>query len=1368
MHKVYGDRFTAEELNLIVNVINLLINGDDSHNRNFTTEEKTKLANLQFHPATHSADIIDETVDRHFMTSAEKTKLSLLSDGSNIDATLLQQVTEVLNMFTWDKSRDLTENKSDSSKWVLKATSDLQTVKDLDSYGHPQDGDGGAVFKTDENNNLFLRRLDEAGNVVYKKVNVNIADLTKDLTEDSPLWGKFARKDISDTFKEVVTFLKGLKSDSTITTLNLVVKSLASIYDLEVSHVATIFQTIIKDSVHSDNFISGFSGEGMKLYKAINGDWNLEIDNLTVRKAFSVFELIITKIRAVNGGLAISQANGKVSKVDTTEDSFVLTIEGDMMFVVDDLARCQHWGASGIKYYWVPIYSVSENKISILKSNFSTSIPEVGDELVQMGNLTNTSRQSLIYLSASEDGKPKISVLDGVNSVSFEGKNKVIIGCLDDISDIDFPSDKQPSGYGLYAINCFLKGMFILSNGETVENEISGVKSSISDISTQLLAIPGQISSAITETKNYTDNKLSNYVSSAVYGQDIEVLKAQIDKSTTSWFYDYNPAPTTIPESDWTTDELKKEHLGDLFYNIESGCSYRYVLYNGAYSWNIITDTNITKALSDASKALDTADSKRRVFVSTPVTPYDVGDLWAQGLDGDLMKCIISRSSSENYVISDWSLASKYTDDTMAKAASDSAKVAYDAASKANDTLLEISSDNKLTTFEKCITLKEWDIIVSEVELNTKQADDFNIITEKLEYLDAYSLLNTYISPLLSDLKVTSDIIGDTFRSKFKAYYNARTLLLNAIATSAKNLAISNAANIYIAKTVYESKIVELSNLISAKVSQYDFNALGQKVEEHESEISIQSDKIETEVSSIRKEFAAKDNLLKNASFSADTLYWLAINEIKLFTVNGKLLSFNRNFYGNKNRTLKVVNDGSRLTIRVKNIGIKQLNENISKPAKVVLADGTTDNPNFYISFQYRCTLAGTLKIGFSGTPLYFEQHLAVTDEYQYLELSGKWDLTGDFTLSFDGDMFLYDLSLRNDKLQDFALLTSSKFTQTDASISAIVKQVNEINNTIANAGWLTEADKVKIWAALTFGETGTTLESLFEVTANGIFLKSNHIDLTGKVSFNSLTTDFQSTYANDLSNAQLAAKNGIAQQLGFTNYAQLVENALVGKTLISGGYINSQLIDAATIITDSLLADKIKTVDIETNKLTAKEGSKLGNLKVTSKGSLIGANHTFEEIKQYNFWADGGVFNAAAYSQFIINNIGNYSTFFLSLDTTGGTYTVYLPTYENIQTAIGNVINIGYGFTIKLIVPGRWVAAGMTTTNNAIFRITSQTNAEIYDNNFAIKSYIDISKGDILELYGVTVIKSTSGTLEKGDFTVTYGVDYYIKSRIQ
>lgn len=281
-------------------------------------------------------------------------------------------------------------------------------------------------------------------------------------------------------------------------TLNLLVQALAKTYDLNVEHVATLFQTIVKDYIGSERFIPGLMGEGMKLYKAINGDWNLEIDNAVVRKAMTIFELIISKVRAVNGGLVISSANGRVKSVSETSGDpayYVLGIEGDMMFVTDDLVRCQVYTSGHVKYYWVPVASVNDDSILILKSVFPNgTIPAVGDDLVQMGNLTNPNRQGILYLTASEDGKPRISVLDGVNSTSLAGKNKVILGCLDGMTDTDFPADFQPSGYGLYAMNCFLKGIFILRNGKSIEQEFS-------NIATELAAIPGKIELAIRSMK---------------------------------------------------------------------------------------------------------------------------------------------------------------------------------------------------------------------------------------------------------------------------------------------------------------------------------------------------------------------------------------------------------------------------------------------------------------------------------------------------------------------------------------------------------------------------------------------------------------------------------------------------------------------------------------------------------------------------------------------------------------------------------------------------------------------------------------------------------------------------------------------------
>ena len=282
-------------------------------------------------------------------------------------------------------------------------------------------------------------------------------------------------------------------------TLNLLVQALAKTYDLNVEHVATLFQTIVKDYISSERFIPGLMGEGMKLYKAINGDWNLEIDNAVVRKAMTIFELIISKVRAVNGGLVISSANGRVKSASETSGDpayYVLGIEGDMMFVADDLVRCQVYTSGHVKYYWVPVASVNDDSILILKSVFPNgTVPAVGDDLVQMGNLTNPNRQGILYLTASEDGKPRISVLDGVNSTSLAGKNKVILGCLDGMTDTDFPADLQPSGYGLYAMNCFLKGIFILRNGKSIEQEFS-------NIATELSAIPGKIELSVTTELN--------------------------------------------------------------------------------------------------------------------------------------------------------------------------------------------------------------------------------------------------------------------------------------------------------------------------------------------------------------------------------------------------------------------------------------------------------------------------------------------------------------------------------------------------------------------------------------------------------------------------------------------------------------------------------------------------------------------------------------------------------------------------------------------------------------------------------------------------------------------------------------------------
>lgn len=163
-------------------------------------------------------------------------------------------------------------------------------------------------------------------------------------------------------------------------------------------------------------------------------------------------------------------------------------------------------------------------------------------------------------------------------------------------------------------------------------------------------------------TQEIAEEQLNDFVDS-VYSPAISNLQAQIDGQIETYYYDYEPTLSNIPASEWTTDTEKQKHEGDLFYWKSKGYAYRFFKDGNTWKWQMVQDTDITKALEQAATAQDTADQKRRVFVSTPTPPYDVGDLWAQGTKGDIMRCQTARQTG-NYNSSDWIKASKYTDNT--------------------------------------------------------------------------------------------------------------------------------------------------------------------------------------------------------------------------------------------------------------------------------------------------------------------------------------------------------------------------------------------------------------------------------------------------------------------------------------------------------------------------------------------------------------------------------------------------------------------------------------------------------------------------------------------------------------------------------
>nr|DAT39948.1 MAG TPA: tail protein [Bacteriophage sp.] len=255
---------------------------------------------------------------------------------------------------------------------------------------------------------------------------------------------------------------------------------------------------IIYEFLSSETFVPGFLGEGFKIWLE-NGNWNIECDNLTVRQTMNIFELLIQKIRSVNGAIVVSQSNGKVAAVEDTGTQYKITFGEEFpTFQEGDLIRCQSWSKNNLKFYWVEVKTAADGYVLCDKSEFSNVVPAVGDEVVQMGNTKNAERQALIYITAQESGKPYIEILNGVKTKSLTGTDRTRLGDLSNIVDPDFTGEAAVKGTGFYSTNAFLKGIFVLRNGKRVEDEIKIAK----DVADQAAQDAANAAQSAQEAKN--------------------------------------------------------------------------------------------------------------------------------------------------------------------------------------------------------------------------------------------------------------------------------------------------------------------------------------------------------------------------------------------------------------------------------------------------------------------------------------------------------------------------------------------------------------------------------------------------------------------------------------------------------------------------------------------------------------------------------------------------------------------------------------------------------------------------------------------------------------------------------------------------
>ena len=1020
----------------------------------------------------------------------------------------------------------------------------------------------------------------------------------------------FIKRDSNEIIEGLWTFKKGLKTGND--------KDGEPTGEITENGYLKYIALIVKEFISSEKFVSGLLGEGFKIYEK-NGTWYIECDNLTVRQVLTVFEMIISKLRAVNGGLVVSPGNNTIKSVSETDTQYVLEVEDDIEIAKDDFIRHQVFSTSHTKNYWVKVINVAEGKIYTNKSEYNGTVPAKGDEIITMGNATNSKRQGLIYITAAEDGRPRIEILEGVKDKTLAATNRTVLGNLDDIQDSAFEEGYQPSGSGLYCDNAFLIGIFILRSGKNVETEIDAAQKAAQEAASKAANAEKTANDAKDRLNKWADDGFispAEKLSLIQEGQDLKAEKLEIVNDATKYTID-------------TTSYIAayNDYLAQLQYYTQAEPENIKVLpaFEQAQTKYYTQRTAILNAISAKAKAL-----------------VDAANATADA-------------------------AKKAAD--AAKTAADAAKINAD---KANSLLADIANDNKLTAQEKQQTKKEWDVIVSEKPKNDASADKYGV--SKTSYGNAYNTLSSYITPLLSSLNTTSDITGTDFRAKFKAYYDARTDLLNAISAKAKalvdaadkkiesvktelsavdgkiTLAVKTAKEeaISASKTYTNSEIKVVKDQIALKVDSTTFDALNKKVTEQGSQITLNKNNIEQKVN--KSDFNALGTRVSNA----ETKITQNANEIQQRATKSTVDAL----------TGRVTTAESKITQNANSISLKITASeatNIAYNAVNNLQIGGTNllvNTDFLHNRDYwtggdvdsSVTLQGrnSLRMITSGL---------TSDSWR-----GGEQVNTPYLSAKQGDTFTISLFSRTDDISSFdrgAYMEIRYFNSSGGRITQTGFNIKpSTNNTWTrfvgtgtcpagtvkvSAVWYNERNG-RIWVngiKLEVGKKATDwtrsphdspttqdVKSSFTIDTGGISMLGKKLSLTGMVTFNSLASDAQgkintaqstantaksaaetakstadganskattaqntantakstadsadskATTAQNTANtakstadaAKTAAAN--AQSRADAAYNKKIELAQLGTTVISGGFIKTSLIKADEIIVSKL-----------------------------------------------------------------------------------------------------------------------------------------------------------------------------------------------------
>lgn len=335
-------------------------------------------------------------------------------------------------------------------------------------------------------------------------------------------------------------------------------------------------------------------------------------------------------------------------------------------------------------YYWRLVVGVGDDYIDLSKTDADTKsdAPAIGDVICQLGHRDDKvpERQNAMIFSAVDLYSPSLTMYAGINSYSYVNKDYISYG-VDKTTNKAFMNVYGDTYIGDRNRTSYME--FKTGKGLKIKGQLE-VGSTIGNGST----IEDALDKATQDAIDAATEDLTNYAKEVT--ESLNNIQYQIDGQIESFFEKYSPTLTNKPAVDWTTEELKKQHANDTFTNIDTGESWKWVKDGTTWKWSVIEDTATLKALAAASKAQDTADGKRRVFVAKPTNEqvYDVGDLWVNATYGttyhnDILRAKTAKKAGEAFNISHWELASKYTDDTKANEAAAAAAEAQEAAEQA-------------------------------------------------------------------------------------------------------------------------------------------------------------------------------------------------------------------------------------------------------------------------------------------------------------------------------------------------------------------------------------------------------------------------------------------------------------------------------------------------------------------------------------------------------------------------------------------------------------------------------------------------------------------------------------------------------------